>query len=515
MGIPADCAKKLIKFFQEQQPTFPKSDSSKTMTVGGKRYAYDDHESVKRLIPAETAIKYEILGWWQADPAEKMEYFVNFVEGTYRTEMVMRRQAQKALHQKMSGPGKDGLTLPDANYILEHLQAFRILGDVRREAAIRFFDLRENHVTDYDYYAIQSALKSGGIDKESIETFFNRVLHAREVYDPKNNFLYRLVEGSNAVYEVNLHRMPAWRLAPPTPTLDADIEKFMAHLFPVERDREFVYTWIYHSLTLRAGTYLYLCGGQASGKTTLANLISSLHGFSNSSYPKLDSLTGRFNHYLKHKSFVFFDEFNCRNRTDKDILKNMINDKIQIEGKGRDHEDIVNYGSYMLVNNSLEAIGIEPIDRRFSVPEVNNAMLTEAYGVEWVEKFSVRVREDAAMAANFGWWVLENFKAPKWGRETAYQTARFEEIVLATARMGILEMLPRVFKREQNTYKYYDEKSSFHRQHKGQHYPPIQDWTKFFKTVKYGGELLGTVDAGTFTPRLEFQKNPGEEEVMA
>lgn len=515
MGIGSECIKGFVQFFKEHPPVFSEKDvMSKQMRVKGKKYTYDDFDSVSKLLDPEAVIKYDLASWWKADPAERMDFFVNFVDGNFRRDLLEKKKTQVSLMKNLRGNGKADLSLPDAEYITNHLHAFRILGDVRKEAGVRFFDTKENIVTDYDYHSVVAALRSGGVDKTTVETFLTQILHAREVYDPQNRFLHRKVEGSNAVYEVNLHKQPAWRETAPNPTLDPDIVKFMAHLFPVERDREFVYTWIYHSLTSRAGTYLYLCGGQASGKTTLANLISNLHGASNTSYPKLDSLTGRFNYYLRHKTFVFFDEFNCRNRADKDILKNMINDKIQVEGKGRDHEDIANYASYMLVNNSLEAISIEPIDRRFSVPEVNNNMLTDAYGVEWTEQFSDRVRKDQDMIARFGWWVLENYKKPAWGRETFYQTPRFEEIVIATARFGIQEMLQRVFKKEQNTYRYSDEKDSFRRVHRGVHFPPIQDWTKFLKTVKYGGKFLGTVESGVFTPRLEFQRNPGEEEVM-
>lgn len=513
MGISSDCVRNFLNFFKDHQPTFPKSDS-RTMSVGGKRYAYDDFESIRKLISAESVLKYKLSEWWDADTSERMEWFTNFVEGTFRQEMVEKRRAQADLKSALRGNGKSDLLLPDASYILMHLQPFRVLGDVRREAGVKFLDTKTHQITDYDFYSIQAVLKAEMIDKSTTEQFLNRILHVRELYDPFNKVPLRLIENSNSVYEVNRHITPKWRGLDVKAELPADVDKLMRHLFPEESCRYFVYSWIYNSLANRSGTYLYLCGGQAAGKNTLATLIASLHGWENTSNPKQDSLVGRFNQYLKFKRFIFFDEFNCRSRKDKDTLKLIINDRIQIEGKGKDHEDVDIYASFFLANNSLEAIGLDPIDRRFSVPNTTWDSIIPAYGREWVQDFSRRIKSDHEMIAAFGNWILQEFKDTKWSPEEPYQAERFNEIVRATARQGISEMLERVMKKEQNSYDYYEERESFRRVHKGLHYPPIQDWTKFFQTVKIGGLPLGSVDGRKFTPRREFQRAPDEESLQ-
>jgi hypothetical protein len=505
-----DCVRNFVRFFKDHPPTFAKDLNSKSMTIGGKRVSYDNFDTLSKIFTADKVLEYDLAPWWKMDVASRMDWFINFVEGTFRQELVEKKKAQRALKERLAGKDAD-LKLPDADYILNNLQPFRVLGDRRKEGGVQFLNTTDRVVTDYDYYAIDAALKAAEIDKDVIARYLTSALHVREIYDPHSPVSIKPTDDESNVYEINRYVTPTWRLAEHKPVLPEEVEQLMRHLFPKETCREFVYTWIYHSLTARCGTYLYLCGGQGSGKNTLAGLIAALHGASNTSNPKQDSLTGRFNHYLKFKRFIFFDEFNCRVRRDKDILKLIINDRVQIEGKGRDHEDIDIHASYFLANNSLEAIGLDPVDRRFSVPEVNHDSLIPVFGREWIERLQDKIKLDAEWLAGFGWWVLENFKNPKWSREEPYQTTRFEEIVLATARLGLGDMIARTLKKEQNSYDYYDEREAFKRTHKGQHYPPIQDWTKFFQTVKVGGEPLGRVEGKLFIPREDLQRAPGEE----
>lgn len=786
-----DCTRNFVRFFQENPPTFAKDHHSKSMIVGGKRYAYDTLESVQKLFTADRILNYDLGAWYKMDAVPKMDFFVAFVEENYRKEVVEKRKAQADLKKKLSSNGKADLKLPDVDFIMSHLQPFRVLGDKRKEGGVQFLDTTEKKITDYDFYSVDAALRAAEVDKDVVARYLTGILHVRETYDPHNPYSFRPTEDEANVYEVNRYVTPEWRKEEKKGKLPKEIDQLMRHLFPSDTCREFVYTWIYHSLTSRCGTYLYLCGGQGclagdtfipyapvngagrvqnwkggtirqlferfnktakrrhkattdskfvvssmdddgfifkndiegvvysgvkecfklttergleitatadhkffvgdrylplgdlrvgdgvmvhdnvrytgddtgrqprnryaeimvkyhpakrfkevtvpggtytycrvrksralieakingmsfedyvdalntweperldrlkwlprevnvhhinedhrddrlenlmlvphaeharehakshsrlkfvvvedrvakierigeidtydiqckfpfnnfvankfvvhnSGKNTLAALIAALHGASNVSNPKQDSLTARFNHYLKFKRFIFFDEFNCRVRRDKDILKLIINDRVQIEGKGRDHEDIDIHASYFLANNSLEAIGLDPVDRRFSVPNVNHDSLVPVFGRPWIESLHERIKSDPELVADFGWWVLRTFDQPKWGKEEPYQPERFEEIVLATARLGIAEMIPRILRREQNSYDYYEERASFTRVHKGQHYPPIQDWTKFFQTVKVGGEALGRVEGKLFIPRDDLIV-PGKE----
>lgn len=496
--------KGFLRFFKEHPPTFAKQADSTAMTVGGRRYNYDDLNSIDRLFDAQKVLSYDLVDWWKSPPEEKVGFLKGLVEGTYRKEIFDLRRAKVEAKEKLRANGKSHLALPDAEYILQHLHAFRVLGVQKREAGVHFWDTKTQRVTPYDYYSVESALKAAHVDKDMISQFMTQALHTEECYNPHGDYGLTLIPDTNNVYRVNRYVLPEWRTLTVEPDLPGEIAALMTHLFPKEECREFVYTWIYHSLTSRCGTYLYLCGGQASGKNTLAQVIAALHGEPNSSNPKQDAIYGRFNQYLKCKRFVFFDEFNCRGRQDKDTLKRIINDRIQIEAKGKDHEDIEIHASYFIANNSREAIGIEPIDRRFSVPDVTDAPILTALGKDFITDLLVKIKDPAFIAA-FGNWLLREFREPRWTAEEPYQKARFEEIVLATQRQGIADTLVKVLNREQNEYVYLEERQAFHRTYKGQHYPSLLDWLKFFREVKKNGQPLGSVEGAKFFPRDEFK----------
>jgi hypothetical protein len=498
--------KNFCRFFNDHPASFAKAPDSTAMTVGGKRYHYDDLNSVEKLFDTKKILDYELVDWWRAPADEKVKWFVSFVETNYRQTAVKLRESKAELREKLKSNGKSEFLLPDAEYILTHLQSLRFLGDARKEAGYRFWDTKANALTDYDYHSVKSALFAGGVDKDTIEQFLHQILHAKEVYDPHGHYGMSLLPDTNAVYQINEYVRPVWRDLDVSPELPEEIDFLVRHLFPGEECREFVYTWIYHSLTTRAGTYLYLCGGQGSGKNTLASVISALHGNPNVSHPKQDTLHGRFNLFLKNKRFVFFDEFNCRNRQDKDTLKRIINDRIQIEGKHTNHEDIDIHASYFIANNSLEAIGIEPVDRRFSVPDVTHDAIIPKCGPLFIPSLLEKLKDDV-FVARFGNWVLQNYAgAKRWGPEDPYQRVRFEEIVFATARSGISEVLAKVLKRTQDEYDYAEEKEAFRRTHKGVHYPSFLDWQKYLKDVKKGGKPLGEIDGSKFIPRDEFKR---------
>jgi len=492
MSIP----KQFLKFFSDHPPAFP-SDNTTKMKVDGRLFDYADPASVTKLLSAEVVLKYDLGEWYKLDDKDQVEYVKNFIEGTYRQDLARANERREKIESKIAGTG---MKLPDTDYILENLQPCRLVGSQKKEGGFVLLDRMTGKVTEYDYYSIYYALLRDVEDKLA-KKYLQTIAHLKVEYNPYEIFKLKLVDGSNNQYIVNTYEPPTWKSIydEVEANYDEDIEKLINHLFPKKEDREFVFNWIYHSLTTRSGTYLYLCGGQGSGKNTLALLLSKLHGYHNSSSPKQDSLRNRFNFYLKEKRLVFFDEFNCRGRQDKDILKSIINNRVQIEGKGKDHEDVEVFASYVIANNSLEAIGLDPVDRRFSVPDITHENITDKYPRKWIRELIKKFDNDLIIAS-FAKYVLENYEDTKYYNEEPYQKSRFEEIVFATARMGISETLAKVLKKEQPEYDYFDEKGEFGRTHKGHRYPSIQDWQKFFKDVRRDGKPIGRVEGKMFYP---------------
>jgi hypothetical protein len=495
----------LDKFFSDNPPVFINDDTTK-VRLNGKLYDYADQASLRKLFDADVVLQYNLNEFYRKPELEKLEVIKNYIESNFRQDVIFRKEQRERI-EKISECSD--LALPDMDYIIENIQPARIVGDTRREGGFCFIDRKTSEVTPYDYYAISFVLQRH-LGEKTAARFMQQVAHVQPIYDPHGGKKLTLIPNSNNIYELNKYVKPSWMaIQSDTPAyVDEDIEKLIDHLFPEDRCKEFFYTWVYHSLTSRAGTYLYLCGGQGSGKNTIAELLSALHGFVNFAAPKQDSLKNRFNFYLKEKRFIFFDEFNCRKREDKDTLKSIINDRIQIEGKNRDHEQIDIHASFMIANNSLEAIGLEPVDRRFSVPNVNHESILYKYDRRWITNLCKKFSDDTILAA-FANYVLEEFKNPKWYPEEPYQPERFEEIVIATARKGLSETLAKILKGEQSSYNYHEERERFVRVNRANvYFPPIQDWKKFLETVKVNGKPIGVVSGDKFIPNIEFMPMP-------
>lgn len=501
------CLKEFISFFNDNPPVFLNDDSTK-LRVNGKLFDYSDQASVDKLFDPSVILKYRLNDWYEQPPTDKLDQLRNFIEVNYRQDVAERRAKIEKLNEAINS---SPVELPDIQMIIENIQPARVVGDVRKEGGYCFIDIRTGMVTEYDYHAISLSL-SREYDKKAIEKFMANVAHVKPVYDPFGGPKLELIEDSNKMYALNTYKPPVWlkHFDDAKPEVDPMVLDLLKHLFPHDRCLEFFFTWVYHSWTSRCGTYLYLCGAQGTGKNTVAALLTEIHGWPNSTHPKAGILKNRFNFFLKDKRFVFLDEFNCRKREDKDFLKLIINDKIQVEGKNRDHEEIEVYGSYMIANNSAEAIGLEPIDRRFSVPEITHDSIIEAKGRAFIKNVHKKLNEPEVIASLMK-YVLEEYKYPKWDSEEPYQTKRFEEIVLATARSGINQTLEKIFKKEQNVYDYYEEKEMYARKNKMKPFPAVQDWLKFFREAKKDGDLLGRVDGLKVYPDLRYMPDGAEQ----
>jgi len=307
--------KNFIAFFKKYPPSFARTYDSKLIKCAGKRAYYDDFESLQKIFTADKIIHFKLTEWYTMEPMERISWFSDFVEHTFRYDLVER---EKIRHGVRNLEVTDDM--PDPEYILENLRPCRVLGDSRKEAGFRFLDRKTNELTEYDYHSVVYSLRRK-FPRESIEDYISTFLHLREEYNPHDLEKLKPHNPESKVYVLNRYRPPEWLplLADAKPRLDPKIKQLLDHLLPKSECQEFVFNWIYHSWTSRAGTYLYFCGGQGSGKNTLAHLLTKIHGEYNSSHPKQDSFKNRFNHYLKDKRFIFFDEFNCRFRQDKDM----------------------------------------------------------------------------------------------------------------------------------------------------------------------------------------------------
>lgn len=199
---------------------------------------------------------------------------------------------------------------------------------------------------------------------------------------------------------INTYRAPSWReVEEPNPNVPAMWWDFFKHLFPVESEREYVFSWIHYLLVSRNHCFLYLTGAQGTGKNTFAEFCSKLIGKTNYHLGKSDFTTNSFNSYLENSQLMFLDEFRCKNHADRDELKKLTNDELSIEAKGVDQKVVRNHCNFIIANNNPGALLIHPEDRRFSIPHLTEVNILNKYGYEWMSNLYASMEDDEVMAS--------------------------------------------------------------------------------------------------------------------
>lgn len=210
-------------------------------------------------------------------------------------------------------------------------------------------------------------------------------------------------------WEYNDYSIPEYRKKKLTGVNPKDISlisEYFKHLIPDDYQREYVFAWIYTSLSSRQETFLCLMGGQGVGKTLLMDLICQIHGIHNTVRPK--DPNAQFNAYLIRKSIVFYDEVRL-SAGGKEIFKRIANKFIQVERKGEDQLDVVNTASIGLASNYFYNLEVEPRDRRFSVPDLGRTPLEIALGKRKTTRL-FKVIEDEAFLWWFYEWLIRKFE---------------------------------------------------------------------------------------------------------
>jgi hypothetical protein len=201
-----------------------------------------------------------------------------------------------------------------------------------------------------------------------------------------NPYVRPLVPNSEGVLVYNTYRPAPWRhreywFGEPIPALaelPEPFAEFFTHLTDGhEQSKEYLLDWMAYSLKARNFTILTAIGSQGVGKGILAEIFKHLHGEHNYCQPKDDVFKERFNSPLKDKTLVNVDEIALKTKEDHDRLKAVVNDWIAIEEKGRDATNRRNFANFYISSNHLDAIQIEPGDRRYSIIQLASKKIIE------------------------------------------------------------------------------------------------------------------------------------------
>lgn len=337
------------------------------------------------------------------------------------------------------------------------------------------------------------------VDRKTHDERVSRAVPSIFIYDPYNPEKLKTDKlGEYQVNRFNLYEKPKWMDLSPTRNSDGSVvlpaiaKKFFGHLFPDSEAREFVYTWMFHMLTRRARTYLYLPAPQNTGKTTFAYLCGALVGRDNFELGKSDFAESKFNGFVSRKRLIILDEYNCWSHDEKDTLKRIINDRIQVEAKGVDQKTVDNFCSFIICNNNAEGIALDPVDRRFSVPEMTTEKVFRSLSDEELGFINQEIEElDSQFICDIGHWVLEKFKNPKYSKDYAWQKHRFEEVVFASAREGMKYIVDQVLNKKASEYQYTKLRSEYKSiVGRNAHFPPHFKVREYFENFKFKGKRI-------------------------
>lgn len=196
--------------------------------------------------------------------------------------------------------------------------------------------------------------------------------------------------------------------------------KLIDHLYPLKIEKEYFFSWLYHSLFERASVYLVLCGAPGIGKNRLKLVMRALHGHDNTVDGKRSTITERFNSQLSETTLCWFDELHY-NHEMENFMKEVQNDSTSIERKGQDATRSTDLFSSMVISNNRPRDNfIDFNSRKFSPLLLSSKRLEESMTPKEIDLLSSKVEKisnpafDIKYIARIGRWVKKHGRSDKW-----------------------------------------------------------------------------------------------------
>lgn len=231
----------------------------------------------------------------------------------------------------------------------------------------------------------EEAIKSAFTPSAFVKLNSQRLYTARLGYNPNStDFLYQ--EG--LIKSVNLYRPADWQVPyffEGKPVPETKLPKVYADYFNhltggVELSFNYTLNFLASAIQRdnRAYSYYTMLSGQGTGKGVLFDIVKALVGPNNAAKVESSKLSdSRFNDSRKHKKIIFFDELTVSNKIEEAIMKDYVNDEIEIESKGVDKKAYKNYANIMVASNALGNLKIENDDRRYSFVDMTKVTLLQ------------------------------------------------------------------------------------------------------------------------------------------
>lgn len=232
-----------------------------------------------------------------------------------------------------------------------------------------------------------------------------KVLAAKFEYNPYSQEVFRY--SNNLIPYLNTYIKPDWRnvqvgVQNSIPELYEGLLKHLTCFDESPGSYNYLLDWMTNSLVSRNKTMLTLVGSQGVGKGVICDIFKCLVGKDNYYKAKDGVIKYKFNKPIKNKLIVNIDEIDIKNDSSAfDRLKDLVNDEIEIEGKGLDANNDRNFASFVISSNRTDCIRIESDDRRFSVIQLTDVPLRTTQYIEQVTSGYIFNDENIALLGNF------------------------------------------------------------------------------------------------------------------
>ena len=254
------------------------------------------------------------------------------------------------------------------------------------------------------------------------------------IYDPYRK--ERVYESDDLISYFNLYEPPSWMVneygqykneVEKVEEMPELFHRFFDHLSDgKESEYNYIVKWLANAIQDRNYCVLSAIGAPGIGKGVLGNIMLGLVGKDN--YSKTDNrlITKDFNKQLLHKRLVFCDEINIKKTNHMNKFKDLVNDKIEIEGKGVDANLEENFASIYIASNNLDSLFIPENDRRFSVVELTSNRLDSKFSIKEIEQLN-----DMKNIEEFAKY-LYHYKVDKAEMLKVHRSKRLEDIKIST-----------------------------------------------------------------------------------
>jgi hypothetical protein len=360
------------------------------------------------------------------------EYISNWIRDGFTLKEIRRMIEVK--HPDLGSSRVDdllnsSLALSPSYYLKQKVEQCDIVQDISGDDMCYLLDPNTKDVVRVK----ESKLTRLCATKDQRSTLLSQIYPAQFTYNPTEaTRLYR--EGLDWFY--NTYQPPAWYEEVFYSKDGLEVSKrieipqiykvFFIHLVKDHNESyTYVLFWLANAIRFRNYCVLTAIGNQGIGKGVLGEIMRLLVGEKNFHTSDTRLITKDFNKQFKNKRIVFCDEIQILKTEHVNKFKALINDMIEIEGKGENAVEAKNYASIYIASNNFDSIRLTDDDRRFSIIELTDEKLIHKMSTDQIS--SLIEPDNIKQLAEFLWHLSIDKDAMK----TPFKSARTEAVRLA------------------------------------------------------------------------------------